>query len=86
MQRLHEVAAGELAASGSSASSFQLEPFADHAGGGSGELPVLRKIESTGDHSPFFRSLPQQSKLLTTCATHSGSPQFIARSAQMWLP
>ena len=84
VSRLHQQAAGE--ADPLSGSSFQWEPF---AGGklSADNLPILRKVEGTGDLSPLFRGLPQHPKILRTWQNLIGDDDLLLfRSTLMLKP
>ncbi len=84
IQRLHKLAA-ELEAKGDPAiSHFQREPYAK--GASMGGLPVLRKIEGTGDFSDAFRRLAAHPKLIKVVQNLIGPDLLLFRSTLMLKP
>lgn len=84
IERLHRLAV-ELDARGDPAASrFQLEPFAGNATREG--LPVLRKIEQTGELSGVFRDLAAHPKLIYLVGTLLGPDLLLFRSTLMLKP
>lgn len=84
IERLHQLAV-ELDARGDPAASrFQLEPFAGNATREG--LPVLRKIEQTGELSGVFRDLAAHPKLIRLVGSLLGPDLLLFRSTLMLKP
>ena len=84
IDRLHEFAA-ELEAKGDRTTmSFQREPYLD--GEDAKGPPILRKIESAGDHSQTFRDLATHPQLIEVLANLLGPDLLLYRNTLMLKP
>lgn len=84
IHRLHQRAAQLKAQDDAQAGSFQFEPFA--AQREQNGLPVLRKIENTGQHSDFFGQLAAHPRLVAAVQNLLGPDLLLFRSTLMLKP
>lgn len=84
INRLHEVASKLLEEDLLQSSDFQLEPYAqtDRVG----DKPILRKIENTRRHSPWFRTLASNRTLVSVIQELLGEDLLLFRSTLMLKP
>ena len=82
--RLHRLGAEYGKSGDARGRSFQLEPYAksEEAAG----LPILRKIEQTGNYSDVFKSLAQHPKLIRVVRELLGDDLLLFRSTLMLKP
>ena len=84
IRRLHQLAADLAACNDPAAKNFQREPFAGDSK--VDDLPVLRKMEQTREHSDLFRSLSAHPPLVAVLQNLLGPDLLLFRSTLMLKP